>query len=113
MKGNLWNFNGLGDSKKVTFLSDLTKELGLDFIALSETGRSAFSDSFLKNICYGKEFLWHVKPPKGRSRGMLVGINLLFVDVGEIEEDEYFVRFKIRNKEDDFKWNLVSVYGAA
>jgi hypothetical protein len=44
---------------------------------------------------------------------MLVGINLLFVDVGEIEEDEYFVRFKIRNKEDDFKWNLVSVYGAA
>jgi hypothetical protein len=44
---------------------------------------------------------------------MLVGINLLTFDVGEIEEGDYFVRFKIRNKEDNFKWNLVSVYGVA
>ena len=55
----------------------------------------------------------HTKPPRGRSGGMLVGINLGTFDVGEVEEGEYFVRFKIRNKEDGFQWNLISVYGAA
>ena len=113
MKGIFWNSNGLGDTKKYQFLSDLTKEKGLDFMALSEIGRRAFSDSFLKNFCAGKEFLWHTKPPRGRSGGMLVGINLGTFDVGEIEEGEYFVRFRIRNKEDGFQWNLVSEYGAA
>ena len=63
----------------MNFLSDLTKELGLDFIALSETGRGACSDSFLKNFCAGKEFLWQAKPPKGQSGGMLVGIRVCLV----------------------------------
>ena len=49
----------------------------------------------------------HTKPPRGRSGGMLVGINLGTFDVGEIEEGEYFVRFRIRNKEDGFQWNLI------
>jgi hypothetical protein len=56
--------------------------------------------------------LWHIKPPKGRSGGMVVGVNLLMYDIGEIEEGEFLVRFKLRNRDDDFKWNLVSVYGA-
>lgn len=53
------------------------------------------------------------KPPQGRSGGMLVGVNLLTCDIGETEEGEFFVRFKVRNKEDGFVSNLVSVYGAA
>jgi len=44
---------------------------------------------------------------------MLLGINLLTFDIGEIEEGEFFVKFKIRNKDDGFQWLLVSVYGAA
>ena len=49
----------------------------------------------------------------GRFEGMLLGINLLTFDIGEIEEGEFFVKFKIRNKDDGFQWLLVSVYGAA
>ena len=44
---------------------------------------------------------------------MVVGVNLLTCDIGEIEEGEFLVRFKLRNREDDFEWNLVSVYGPA
>lgn len=98
MKGIFWNCNGLGDHKKHKFLNDLNKEKGLDFIALSETGRSTFSDSFLNNLCAGKDFLWHCKPPIGRSGGMLLGVNLMTFDIGEIEEGDNFVRFKVRNK---------------
>jgi hypothetical protein len=44
---------------------------------------------------------------------MLLGINLITFDIGEIEEVSFFIRFKLRNKEDDFKFNLVSIYGPA
>ena len=43
----------------------------------------------------------------------LLRINLLTFDIGEIEEGEFFIKFKIRNKDDGFQWLLVSVYGAA
>jgi exonuclease III len=113
MKGIFGNCNGFGDPKKYRFLSEITKEKNLDFIALSETGRDNIPQSTLNNICARKDFLWHIKPPKGRSGGMVVGVNLLMYDIGEIEEAEFLVCFKLRNREDDFKWNLVLVYGPA
>jgi len=113
MKGIFWNCNGLGDPKKHRFVSDLVREKELGFVALSETGRRDYSPNFLKNLCGGKDFLWHCKPPRGRSGGMLVGINLLKFDIGEIEEGDFFVKLKLRNKQDGFQWLLVSAYGAA
>ncbi|KAJ1277053.1 hypothetical protein BS78_05G264400 [Paspalum vaginatum] len=113
MKGIFWNSNGLADPKKFRFLSDLTLEKNLDFIAVSESGKKECSHNFLKNLCAGKDFLWHCKPPTGRSGGMLVGVNLLTYDIGEIEEGIFFVKFKLRNKSDGYQWLLVSVYGPA
>ena len=113
MKGIFWNSNGLADPKKFRFLSDLTLEKNLDFICLSETSRRDCSPSFLKNLCAGKDFLWHCKPPEGRSGGMLVGVNLATLDVGSIEEGDFFIKFKIRCKKNDFISNLVLVYGPA
>jgi hypothetical protein len=95
MKGIFWNCNGFADTKKYRFLSDLTKEKCLDFIALSETGRANFSQSTLNNICAGRDFLWHCMGPKGRSGGMLLGINLVSFDIGEIEEGDFSIRFKV------------------
>jgi hypothetical protein len=51
--------------------------------------------------------------PRGRSGGMLLRINLQTFDIGEIEEGDFLIRFKVRHKEDDFKFNLISVYGPA
>ena len=113
MKGIFWNCNGFADTKKYRFLSDLTKEKNLDFIALSETGRASFPQTTLNNICAGRDFLWHCLAPRGRSGGMLLGINLVTFDIGEIEEGDFFIRFKVYHKADDFKFNLISVYGPA
>ena len=44
---------------------------------------------------------WHV-----------LGINLQTFHIGEIEKGDLFVKFKIRNEDSNFKWLLVSVYGA-
>jgi len=61
------------------------------------------SQFFLKNLVGGKDFLWHCKPPHGRSGGIHE----------EVEEGDFFIKFKLRNKQDGFQWFLVSaVYGA-
>jgi exonuclease III len=54
MKGIYWNTNGLKDPKKHKFISDLTKEHNLNFIALSKIGRSNFTPKFLKSLCAGR-----------------------------------------------------------
>jgi len=113
MKGFFWNGNGFADSKKYRFLSDLTKENDLDFIALSETGRASFPQTTLNNICAGRDFLWHCMAPRGRSGGMILEINPQIFDIGQIEEGNFFIIFKLRHKEDDFKFNLFLVYGPA
>jgi hypothetical protein len=69
--------------------------------------------SFLKNLCAGREFLWHTMAPKGRSGGMLVGVDLQVFDIGAIDEGDFYVKLKLCNKSDSFKWALVVVYGPA
>jgi hypothetical protein len=49
--------------------------------------------------------------PRGRSGGMILGIHLLNFYMGEIEEGDFFIRFKVRHRQQDYKINLVSVYG--
>jgi hypothetical protein len=108
-----WNSNGFKDPKKHRFVSDLTKESNLNFIAISKTGRSDFSPRFLKNLCSGRDYLWHSKAPRGRSGSMLLGVDLQKYDIGAIEECDYYVKFHLCNKSDSFKWALMVVYGPA
>jgi hypothetical protein len=113
MKGIFWNSNEFKDPKKHKFISDLTKENNLNFIAICETGRSKFMHRFLKNICAGRDYLWHSKAPRGRSGGILLGVDLQIYDIGAIEEGYYYIKFHLCNKSDNFKWALVVVYGLA
>jgi hypothetical protein len=73
--------------------------------------RKTFTDPFLRNLCGGKNFLWHCKEPDGCSGGILMGIDLDLFDVGAIVEGDFFVKFTLCNKSDCFKWALVAVYG--
>jgi len=113
MKGVFWNSDGFKDPKKHKFISDLTKEHNLSFIAISETSRKNFTSPFLKNLCAGRDFLWHVKEPRGRSGGILLGIDLNVYDIGAIDEGDHYVKFHLCTKMDGFKWALVVVYGPA
>jgi hypothetical protein len=92
---------------------DLTREQELCFIAISETVRKCFQDSILKNLCGGRNFLWHCKEPKERSGGILLGIDLDTFDIGAIDEGEFYVKFHLSSNDCDFKWALVAIYGPA
>jgi hypothetical protein len=56
-----------------------------------EIGRSKFKPRFLKNLCAGKEFIWHSKAPKGRSGDILLGIDMEYFDIWAIDEGEFYV----------------------
>ena len=80
---------------KHIFLSDLVKEEQISFIALSETGRDEFPDRILKNLCAGRDFLWHSMAPHGRSGGILLGVDLQVFDIGAIAEGDFYVKFTL------------------
>ena len=112
MKGIFWNSRGLHDLAKFKFLSDITKEQNLYFIAILEMCRKNFTDTELNNLCRG-QFLWSWIEPKGHSGGTLLGINPTIFDIGYISQGEYHIKFCMRNKSDGFQWNLIAVCGAA
>jgi hypothetical protein len=98
---------------KHVFVKESIRDHHLDFIALSETGRSNFVISFLKDLASSKDFAWFCLPPHGRSGGTLVGINTTTVFVKSVENGEFCVKLSIKSKADGFEWVLVPVYGAA
>jgi hypothetical protein len=44
---------------------------------------------------------------------MLLGVNLQVVDIGVIDEGDFYVKFHLCNKLDSFKCALIAVYGHA
>jgi hypothetical protein len=57
----------------------------------------------LRNLCGGQNFIWHCKEPRGRSRGILLGIDLDVYDIGAINEGDFYVKFHLCTKDDSFK----------
>jgi hypothetical protein len=52
-------------------------------------------------------------PPRGRSGGILAGINNASLIVTKVISGDYCVKFHLKIKKDNFEWVLVAVYGAA
>jgi hypothetical protein len=76
-------------------------------------GRKGFLDAMLRNLCGSRNFQWHCKESRGRSGGILLGIDLDTFDIGAIDKGDFYVKFHLCNKEEGFKWALVVIYGPA
>jgi exonuclease III len=113
MKGIFWNSNGLRDQVKPRFLFDSVKEYMLDFLAVLETTRLDFNANELSHFCANQNFVWDWTSPNGRSGGILVGLNQEKFEVLSITHGNFSLKFKLRNKEDNFEWCLIAVYGVA
>jgi hypothetical protein len=106
------NIRGLGGLAKHLFFADCIWEYHLDFLAISEMGRQDFTQSFLSRLSSGVDFVWHFRPPRGCSGGILVGVWTDTNDVLACLDGDFHVKLHIRNKLDNFTWSLVAVYGA-
>jgi hypothetical protein len=83
----------------------------LDFVAISKIGRRD-SASLLDSLSSGIDFAWILHPPRGRSRGLLLGVRSDTYDILASLDEDFHIEFHIRNKADNFTRILVAVYGA-
>ena len=75
---------------KYRHVSDAIRDNKLDFVAVMETGKQDMSRANLNRLSGGADFVWHCLPPRGRSGGILLGINAIALDVSLIVEGEFF-----------------------
>jgi hypothetical protein len=107
---SFFNNIGLQDLAESGFILETTREQNLDFICLQEMGRNDFK---LKHFCACKNFIWSWSHPKGICGGILVSVNVDKFDIADITHGDFYLKFKLRNINDSFKWVLIAVYGAA
>ena len=81
MNGMFMNSRGLGDLAKHLHIAQCIQDHKLDFVAISETGRRDFLVSVLNRLSGGLDFHWFSHPPRGRSGGILRGVNSNSMDV--------------------------------
>ena len=102
MEGLFLNSRGLADLAKQRFLAETTIEHHLDFIALLEIGRDNFTSQFLQNLSNGTGFDWHILPPRGRSGRILLGVRCETLEVLNVVQVDFSVKFSVRSKLDGF-----------
>lgn len=103
MKGIFRNSRGL---------LDLDKYGNLDFMAVMETSKHDMSKTNLTRLFGGADFAWYCFTPRGRSGGILLGFRNEVLDLSLIVEGEFYIKFHLCNKIDNFKWILMAVYGS-
>ena len=91
MKGLIWNCRGIKKSGTSTFLRNLILEHKFHFIGLQETMQADIDEKILRILDPEREYLWKWISSRGRSGGILSGINIKFCDVGSFLEGKYML----------------------
>lgn len=112
IQGLIWNCRGIKKKGVSTFLKNLILEYKFHFIGLQETMIADCNDSLLRKFDYNQDYLWKWNDSKGKSGGILVGINIERFDVGSFKQGEFMLQMNLWDKEVRVKWNLLIVYGA-
>jgi hypothetical protein len=98
MKDFYWNSRGLLDLAKYLYIVEATKYHSLDFVAVMETGKPDMSRTNLACLAGGANFIWHCLPSRGRSCGILLGVNAAVLDSSLIVEGEFYIKFHLYKK---------------
>ena len=80
MKGFYWNSRGLLDLAKYRYILEAIRDHNFDIVAAMETRKQDMSRANLNRLSGGADFVWHCLPPRGRSGGILLGVNSLILD---------------------------------
>ena len=111
MKILFWNIRGLGGTGRRRQLVELCQQQNPHFVCFQETIKDSFRPRELDSFARGYPFFLSWIPPRGHSRGLLVGASKDIVEVVEEEHGEFFQSLHIRNVEDGIAWVLINFYG--
>src|SRR3954465_12405333 len=75
--------------------------------------RQNFSRTDLQKLCADRDSHWHHTPSRGKSGGLLLGVNYTTLDVITQEEGEYYIKMTVQDTKNKLIWDLVVIYGEA
>lgn len=104
---------GFGRWDRRRQLIEFIRDRKLDFVGIQETFRESFTDFELAALGGRMEFHWDWIPARGRSGGILLGINCEAFDLISVHRGRYFMGAALRQKNVDLAWELCIVYGLA
>jgi exonuclease III len=113
MKMLFWNIRDWGQEGRRRQLKDFINREGVDMIGVQETIMDDFSMNELEQIGGKVDFVWNWLSAKGHSGGILLGIKEDVVEVGVVDQGEFFLGALLRHKKDGFKWEVIVIYGPA
>jgi len=113
MKGLIWNCRGIKKFGVSSYLRNLILEHKFNFGGLQETMKANIEDKILRVLDPEGVYLWKWIPSRGKSGGILSGINTETCDVGSFVEGKYMLQLNIWDREKRMKWNFINVYGTA
>lgn len=61
----------------------------------------------------GRDFTWKWSPAKGKSGGLLIGVNLSKLELEDFEVLDFCISMSVRDRVSNFRWLIVTVYGPA
>jgi hypothetical protein len=85
----------------------------IEFIVFQETKQEKIDPSFLRAIAGRSEFNWFSLPAKKTVGGILVGFRDDLFEIISFSARNFSVSALVRNKNDNFIWKYVVVYGSA
>lgn len=105
-----WNIRGLGTKGRKAQLKKILQEHQIKYVCISETIKQRFTNRELAALGGGLPFKWEWVP-RGHSRGLLMGVDEDFVEVSSVESSDHFQAMTLTQKDDNFTWRLIHVYG--
>jgi exonuclease III len=111
MKILYWNIRGLGALGRRKQLRERRHKHRVGAICLQETIKKDFSVWDLQALSEGETFDWCWTAAVGHSGGTLTGVKLAGASVVGKDRGVFFSSMTVISKEDNFKWELINVYG--
>ena len=94
LSGLIWNSRGIGEKKKRDFIKEQIGQNNLDFVGIQETMKTDFNKLDLSDLSASEKFEWDFLPSKGKSGGILVGINSATLVKEKTERGNILLRLK-------------------
>lgn len=113
MRGLIWNMRGFGQRDRRRQLIEYIRGQNLDFVGLQETIRSSFEPYELDALGGASSFHWEWLPAVRRSGGILLGVKTDSFEVVGFSRGSFFLAVEVIQRNNDFRWELVVVYGPA
>ena len=98
MKVLIWNCRGIRKTGVSSYLKNLILEHQFHFIGLQETIVSDLTERMLENFDPHKNYLWKWIRARGRSGGILDGINIDKLDIGSFFVGKYMLQMNLWDK---------------